>query len=81
MYIASKVFLPLSLYIYILKILNIYVAVGCIFLHDVISKLNQWGFHIPVFVSWDECIFELERKISLNADLIIIYCSFVCMVL
>ncbi|KAL0914567.1 hypothetical protein M5K25_014926 [Dendrobium thyrsiflorum] len=45
-----------------------HVAVGCSFLHDVVSKLNQWGFHIHRFVSWDECILELERKISSNAN-------------
>ncbi|XP_020673856.1 uncharacterized protein LOC110093347 [Dendrobium catenatum] len=53
----------------------LHIAVRCKHLIDIISKLQSWGFSIPIFHSLDNCLSQLRKLANDHVNTVKIYCT------
>ncbi|PKU76469.1 hypothetical protein MA16_Dca001072 [Dendrobium catenatum] len=52
-----------------------HIGVNCKHLQDLLRKIQDWGFYVPVFDSLDDCLSGLKSLFTFAPNIVILYCN------
>ncbi|XP_020674424.1 uncharacterized protein LOC110093780 [Dendrobium catenatum] len=52
-----------------------HIIVNCKYLQEVLKKIQEWGFFVPIFNSLDECLSEFKSLSRIAPNIVTLYCN------